>query len=661
MRSLSLALLLSLIAFPATLAAAPQLQPLGGQALQIGATTVLTLTGADLLPAPRLILSVPVAKQELQPGPSPSQIRVAITLAADVPPGSYALRVATPNGISNAVLVGVDDLIPQPFGQPVQRLPAAVTSTLGGSDTARITFTGKKGQRIVVEIDARRLGSALDPVLELFTADRRQIAWAMGSPLLGGDARLEAALSADGSYTVDVHDVLYQGAAPGFFRLKVGELRYADLALPLGVQRKAGGKVELIGNLTGVGSEPVSATTDAVFVPAPLPRLTGLTGPAPALVAGDDPEVLQGPQPAGKLQEVTAPAAINGRLATAGAEDRYKLLVKAGERLRFDVWARRLGSPLDGVLTITNESGAGLASSDDRPDTIDPGLDFTVPAGVKAVIVGIRDEQGRGGPSFVYRIAVTPLARPDVGLTVLEDRALVPQGGVALLRVQVQRNGFSGPIRLSVPGLPTGITLSAPEIPAGATEALLSLAAPPSQAPAQLVAKVVGTATDAGGTSYSRTALQPTASFSRETPWLRAELGLAVTPAGPFSITWDGGDDKLTLGTVVQLPLRVTRSAGATGPVRLVLVTSQIVPKTREGKEDTNRALRLEGTPTVPAGQSTFGLPVRVPGDLPANIPYDLAVRAELLSPDGKTVVATAVSPSRRVSVAPVPKKPAGK
>src|SRR5262249_44132291 len=152
----------------------------------------------------------------------------------------------------------------------------------------------------VAEIDARRLGSALEPALELFTADRRQVAWAMGSPLLGGDARLEAELPADGTYTIDVHDLLYQGAAPGFFRLKIGELKSADLALPLGVRRKAGGTVELVGNLPGVFRQPVSADAAAVFVPVPLPKLTGLTGPAPALAAGDDPEVLQAPQPAGQ-------------------------------------------------------------------------------------------------------------------------------------------------------------------------------------------------------------------------------------------------------------------------------------------------------------------------------------------------------------------------
>jgi hypothetical protein len=48
----------------------------------------------------------------------------------------------------------------------------------------------------------------------------------------------------------------------------------------------------------------------------------------------------------GTMQEVTVPAVINGRLGAAGEEDRYKLVVQPGAKLRFDVMANRAGSPL---------------------------------------------------------------------------------------------------------------------------------------------------------------------------------------------------------------------------------------------------------------------------------------------------------------------------
>src|SRR5262249_28833472 len=137
-RILSLALLLAVFVLTPPATAAPQIQPPGGQSLQTGTTTVLALTGADLLPEPRLLLPVPVAKLELHSGASSNQLRFAITLAADVPPGLYPLRIATPRGISNAVLVSIDDLTPQPFGQTVTRFPAAIAGNVGGSDTARV-------------------------------------------------------------------------------------------------------------------------------------------------------------------------------------------------------------------------------------------------------------------------------------------------------------------------------------------------------------------------------------------------------------------------------------------------------------------------------------------------------------------------------------------
>src|SRR5207244_12554653 len=124
---------------------------------------------------------------------------------------------------------------------------------------------------------------------------------------------------------------------------------------------------------------------------APLPALRGLTGPAARIVVGDFPEVLEGESAAGKLQEVAVPAVINGRIGKPQEEDRYRLLVKPGMRLRFDVLANRAGSPLDAVLSVRTEAGAEVASGDDRPDTLDPVVEYTVPAGVTALVVAVRD------------------------------------------------------------------------------------------------------------------------------------------------------------------------------------------------------------------------------------------------------------------------------
>jgi hypothetical protein len=353
--------------------------------------------------------------------------------------------------------------------------------------------------------------------------------------------------------------------------------------------------------------------------------------------------------PAGKLQEVTPPAVINGRIGKPHEEDRYRLLVKPGMHLRFDVLANRAGSPLDGDLFIRNEAGAQLAASDDRPDTVDPGLDFIVPDGVNALVVALKDVAGRGGDTYIYRLAITPADRPDFSLTMFEDSLVAPHGGAGILRVRAERAGYNGPIKLSMPGTPKGLLLAGTEIPAGAVETLVSLAAPEGISAAPYLTKVIGQAADPK-MPLQRVALLPAAAATRNQPWLRSELAVAVSEPAPIRIAWDSKESSMAVGSSLPINVQVARSTNATGAVRLTLLTSQIVPKTADGKrEDTNRALRFQGMPAIAAGQTSATAAVLVPGDLPA-LPYDLAVQGDLLAADNRTVLASAVSPSRRLS-----------
>ena len=63
---------------------------------------------------------------------------------------------------------------------------------------------------------------------------------------------------------------------------------------------------------------------------------------------------------------------------------------------------------------------------------------------------------------------------------------------------------------------------------------------------------------------------------------------------------------------------------------------------------DVNRAIRLEGTPMPAANQAVTELKVLVPADLPP-LTYEVAVRAELLGADNRTVVASVTTPVRRL------------
>ena len=641
-------------------AAAPTISNLSLRGLRTGATTTLVLNGADLLPEPRLLLSVPIAQQVVKEGATANQVQIDVTLDAATPPGIYQLRLATADGISTPLAVGVDALPEMPFAAEVASLPVALSGSLQGSNVLRTSFTGTKGQHIVVEVEGRRLGVELNPVVHLLDGRGVQLAWAQAAAALTGDARLTAELPADGRYTVELHDALYRGPGPGSFRLKIGAFHYADLVIPLGVKRGTKSPLEFAST-----NLPAGAKADSSDAPAPgqfaaaWPVAELLTGGRPRLIYSDYEELSETPVAAGgPPQKLAVPMAVSGRIGAAKEEDHYQLMASPGQALRIEALAARVGSPLDGVLSIRNMQGGGLASSDDQPSTTDPGLDFTMPAGTDSVLLAIKDLEGRGGAEYVYRLAVTPKGTPDYGLTLFTDREPLPRQGVTVMRVRADRRGYNGPIKLNFAGLPGGVRITGDEIPAGATDTLVTFETGDQQ-PAPVIATVIGDSTQPN-TAIRRVAQVAGNAAAKYQPWLADELALSGTQSLPISVAWSAAtaDNRLPLGARLPLEVQVARTAGAVGPVRLSLLMTQIIPKKtiKENNQDKqvddlDRALRLDGTPTVAADQSAGVAALLVPRDLPV-IPYDLAVQAELLSADGKAVLATAVTPARRMTPA---------
>jgi hypothetical protein len=657
------------------LGAAPTISDVSVRGLQAGAVTSLTIKGTGLSPTPRILLPIPVAEHVVRAGGTDKQVQIDLTLPADAPVGIVQMRLVNAEGISNAVAISVDGLPQAKFTDKLQDLPVAVNGTIRGTQILRTTIEGKAGERIVAEVEARRLGSALNPVLHLYDERRVQAAWAQGVTSLGGDARLEAVIPSDGRFTLELHDALYRGGDPGFFRLKVGDLQYAELAYPLGVRRGTAGSVNLIGaNLPPDSKTEVQARSIGDVQPAVSPADKKIASGAPRVVISDLNEILEQAASGDALQQVTAPAAINGRLGAAGEEDRYRIAVRPGMRLRFDLLASRAGSPLDAVLSIRDEAGKELAKGDDGPDSVDPAVNFAVPKGARAVVVGVRDLLGRGGDDYVYRLAISQAGQPDFTLELFEDRHQTPQLGTAVVRVRTARAGYRGPIRLDFEGLPEGIAVANNEIPADATDALVTLiGAGPN--PGAIVTRIVGHAAPSSpspgtpgegrgeGRTRPRVALLPENQVSKPQPWLREELAIALTTPAPLQVAWvsESAEAKLPVGYSLASRVAATRKEGLAGQLRLSLLTSQIIPKKnimvrrqQRQVDDLERALRLDGTPSIAADQSIAEVKLLVPADLPL-LAYDVAIKAELLSEDGKKVLATAVTPARRLmAVAPV-------
>ena len=71
----------------------------------------------------------------------------------------------------------------------------------------------------------------------------------------------------------------------------------------------------------------------------------------------------------------------NGRIARPGEVDAWPVLLKKGETVDLEVRAGRLGSPLDSVLTVVDDTGKELAQNDDVGGAVsDSRLSFAAPA-----------------------------------------------------------------------------------------------------------------------------------------------------------------------------------------------------------------------------------------------------------------------------------------
>jgi len=645
--------------------AAPRIDRVSLRGLQAGGVTTIAIDGAELQPEPMLHFGSPSTTYKIKEGATPQHLDVEVTIEGACPSGIYLLRAGSASGISEPVALGVDNL-PQLAAAPaVSTTNVSLTGAVSGSAIAATKFSGKQGQQLVVEIEARRLGSRLDPVVHVYDARHTQLAWSRGLASLGGDPRTVVTLPVDGEYSIEVHDAVFRGAEPGYFRLKLGDFKFADMAYPLGVQQGTDASFEFVDtNLAAdVRAAGKLATTDGIVqdtLPAPWPEVAMLSGNRPAVIVSEYAEHVEAP-PSDKPQELpAAPIAVSGRIAEKGQQDRYRLAVTAGQKLSIDVLARRRGSPLDGVLSIQNEQGAELASSDDRPDTTDPGLEFTVPDGTTAIVLALRDLRSAGGPNYVYRIEIEPVA-PRYSISLPEDRIHIPKDGAAIVRVDVRRSGYGGPIDLVFPNLPQSVSITGNQVPARATQAFVTLSAP-GLSPSQAVTHVTGTTVDYTP-PLKRRATTTQTDVTRNQPWLGDSLAVAVTTPAPLQLVWDlyPSDVQLVQGTQLPNHLRLQRAEGAKGAVRLSLLTTQRMPKKKIKEnnqerevDDVDRTLRFAAETVVPADAAEAAPAIIVPGDL-AGIQYDLAIQAELLAEDNKTALATIVTPARRLStIAPI-------
>ena len=480
-----------------SLSAQPAITDLQPRGIQKGKPFTLTLAGRNLGEGAKIRSTMPASftlvtpdQPALMPGASTAgEGRYASFLvepAADLAAGVYAIRVVTSEGISNVQLFTVgmfpelteDESRPGTLpntndsmetAQPLPAPPFTLNGTLRGPERDIFRLSAKAGEKRVIEVEARRCGSALDPLLEILDANGRVIARSEDAPLLGLDARVEVVFPRDGDYDVVVRDSRFSTQTANFYRLKVGSYSYPTEVFPLGGRR--GELVEASLGLQKISVDLRNATSNVRQMFVNVPGSPAL--PVPFAV-GDDPEV-NAPVDA----PIGAPVTINGRLLKAGQVDRYTLRVPPSRAMMIRIQARELGtSKLMAVITVRDENGTLLGRSGDEPlaedffnvnqsrTAGDPILRVQAPADVNQVTVTVEDLALRGGPDYAYRLNVQPVAK-DFRLLLNSPFVNVPAGGSVAVPVTVQRQGFDDEIQLRVANAPKGLRVEGGFVVAG--------------------------------------------------------------------------------------------------------------------------------------------------------------------------------------------------
>ncbi|HEY1861355.1 MAG TPA: pre-peptidase C-terminal domain-containing protein [Gemmataceae bacterium] len=483
-----------------------RLTPLGGAA---GSTVELEIAGVDLEGVESLLFDHPGLKSEFV-----KERHFRLRIAADVPPGTYDVRLVGRFGVSNprlfSVSLGLTDVAQKTTDTPqTVSVNSAINGACGANRDDVYRFAAKKGQRIVVECQAGKLDSPMDARLALTTADGKQLV--SNGDYYGRDPLVDFVAPADGDYLVKLHDLSYRGGYP--YRLIVSDRPQVENVFPRAVQAGKETELSVFGRNLGAGAKPSSwkifdlaldeakisvkppsdvldlgayrfleHPTDHSALPTAAtctlrgfqvrPKFGDAFANAQTLLVVDTPVTLEAepndtPE---KARPITLPAVVSGRFDRERDADWYEFETTDAGPYAFEVYCERIGGRADPYIVVADAKGTRVAELDDFGHRInafdghlrDPSGLVNLGAKTKYRML-VQDRYRRGGARYQYVLTVGKPV-PDFFVAAIHSAnpgpagTTVRAGGAAYLDVIIhQAGGFNGPITLTAEGLPAGV------------------------------------------------------------------------------------------------------------------------------------------------------------------------------------------------------------
>ncbi|MCP4642943.1 MAG: hypothetical protein GY851_21030 [bacterium] len=576
---------------------------------------------------------------------------IEVTVASDAAPGMRELRMIAAGGLTNPMFFHIGQAPEtreyEPNGPkertvlraaPPLDLPVVMNGQIMPGDVDRFRFRADKGQKLVVNAQARSLIPYMadavpgwfQATVALFDAKGKEVAFA-DDYQFSPDPAFYYEVPKDGVYMIEVRDAIYRGRDDFVYRIAVGEFPFVTQTFPLGAQAGQKAAVKVSGwNLPAtrlrLDTEPEGADVRQAVV-----KKGGAVSNPVRYAIDDLPEctemepnsTLSGPH------EVEVPIIVNGQISKPGDMDVFRFEGNKGDTLIVEVAARTLNSPLDSVVHLMSKSGDVIEWNDDHMEKdghlhTGPGLvthhaDSFLCAELPkngAYLVQVSDSQRHGGEAYAYRLRLSA-PRPDFAIRVAPSSINVAAGRSALVWVHaLRKDGFDGEIEVTMKDGPAGYTLDGGRIPAGQDCVRMTLSASPkvSKKPATLHLEGVGFV---DGESVVRPALA-----CDDT--MQAFLWRHLVPAEQLVAAVKRTRKSPPVRLASSDPVRLTK--GGSAEVRVKTPASAILKDVRLELSEPPEGVTLSDVKVIPEGGLAFML--EASKDAPEGFADNLIVQA---------------------------------
>lgn len=565
-----------------------------------------------------------------KPGESPiyypKEWEHSVEIAADAPLGMKLWRLSCARGGTGGrpFLVGdLPEVLEQESNSVLARaqaisLPVTLNGQIEGErDLDYFQFSATEGEVVVADVLACRLGSPLEPVVELYDESGRQLS--VQEYRVGSDPVLALKVPRTGNYRMMLAHLGFQGGPQYVYRVTLSTAPYVPHVFPAGRLAGTLGQFSLFA-LTG--RDEFEVLPFSLGLAANSRGDQWLYGGMPCgnplvLEAGSLPDLLEqepndSASSAGRIDE---PCQVHGQFLAANDEDWFQF--RATKDSLWSIECRRFpaGSASLPIVTVAQADGTPLAVSSMADDPRQPcRLEWRAPADGE-YCVRLRDvQQGiRGGSDFIYRLSLQP-AKPAFTLRLATDFANVVQGARGDVELKVRRvGGFTGAIDLKVESLPEGVRIEPLQIPPAQDVVRLAFVADDQARPCDVPLKILGTAVHEGQSIADKAlALHLGHDAEGVSPGepLVDHLQLTVRHKPLLRLYCSEAYQYAYRGTVYPYLMEVERLQGYNGPIHLEVADRQI--KDLDGIEVQQC--------TIQPGQSQIMLPLYLPETMHINV-----------------------------------------